>query len=102
MDYHQHHALVRRFGAAAIEERLTDVALLMRTAFPQCVWHLDPDPDSREPQQLEVGISDARTALYFTNDELRAYSAEKRRCDTDHRLHHALSKLLDAQAAHQD
>lgn len=98
MDKHQHHVLACRFGAAAIEERLTDVALLMRTAFPQCEWHLDLDPGSRELHQLDVDFSGARTALYFTNEELCAYSGEKRRCDTDHRLHRALSKLLDKRA----
>lgn len=98
MDKHQHHVLARRFGAAAIEERLTEVALLMQIAFPQCEWHLDPDPESRELQQLNVGFSGAWTALYFTNEELCAYSGEKRRCDTDHRLHRALGKLLDEHA----
>jgi hypothetical protein len=94
MSHYQHEVLVRKFGAEALEQRLTDVALLMRSVFPQCSWHLDEDPDKPAQQRLDVEFADARTSLYFTNDELRSYSSEKRHCDTDHRLQHALHYLF--------
>lgn len=87
--------LGQKLGADAIEERVTEIALLMRKAYPHCRWDPDGEVDQSYAYRLRVQVNGREAPVIFTNRELLTYSRKKRRAAIDHRMHDTLSKLLD-------
>lgn len=92
---YQPNTLGRRIGADAIEERLTEIALLTRKTFPYCKWDHARDIDHPYTYRLIVQVDGREAPLTFTNRELLTYSREKRLRAIDHRMADALNKLFD-------
>lgn len=91
---YRHISLGLELGSAAVEERLTEIALLMRKTFPDCYWErgeTDGRPGSREMHVLVDGRDEP---VCFTDRELISYSLRRRRAAIDHRMHDALARLL--------
>lgn len=80
-------------GSAAIEERLTEIALLMRKTFPDCYWKRCNVDDHRE---MHIILNGREEPVCFTDRELINYSNRRRRTGIDHRMRDALNRLLDA------
>lgn len=82
-------------GSAAVEARLTEIALLMRKSFPECYWKRQGCMDDDRKNEMHVIINGREEPLCFTDRELISYSAKKRRTAIDHRMREVLVKLLD-------
>jgi hypothetical protein len=84
-------------GSAAVEQRLTEIALLMRKTFPHCYWEQSENvaEDDHHKNKMHVVLNGRDRPLCFTDRELINYSTIKRRIHIDHRMHEVLSKLLD-------
>lgn len=95
MNAYQRNRFGRKLGADAIEERLTEIALLMRKAYPHCMWDPEEEADRLYTYRLRVQVNGREAPLLFTSRELLTYSRKKRRAAIDHRIHDTLSKLLD-------
>ena len=80
-------------GSSAIEERLTEIALLMRKTFPDCYWEHQNVADDRRAMHVIVNGRDEH--LCFTDRELINYSNRRRRTTIDHRICNVLTRLLD-------
>ena len=82
-------------GSKAIEERLTEIALLMRKSFPEYYWKRQDGADDAHDNEMHVVVNGRDEPLYFTDRELISYSNRKRRTAIDHRMHRVLTRLLD-------
>lgn len=86
-----------QFGTKAVESRLTDIALLMKTAFPDYAWHHESETEHPNARRLDIHGPSATTSVFFTNRELLTYSNVKRRCALDRRMFDALCEAFYAQ-----
>lgn len=82
-------------GSAALEARLTEIALLMRKSFPDCYWARRADMDSDSTNEMHVIINGKDARVCFTDRELISYSGTRRRTAIDHRMHAVLTRLLE-------
>lgn len=79
-------------GSAAVEQRVTEIALLMRKAFPEYRWERARRGDGRH--RLLVHFGKREIPVDFTYRELLTYSRLKRRRALDRRMYEALKKLF--------
>lgn len=87
--------LGQKLGADAVEQRLTEISLLMRKTKPHCSWDHTQETDRPYTYRLLVQVNGREAPLHFTVRELLTYSRQKRREAIDHRMHDALGKLFD-------
>lgn len=83
-------------GTDAVEERLTEIALLMRKTFPEYYWERREAGDDHRHNAMHVIVNGREEPLCFTDRELISYSCRKRRTAIDHRMHAMLTRLLAA------
>jgi len=83
-------------GANAVEERLTEIALLTRKTFPECRWTRQNGTPAEHINELRVIVNSREEPVRFTDRELISYSSRKRRTVIDHRMQAVLKRLLDA------
>lgn len=95
MNTNHRNSLGHKLGTAAIETRLTDIALLMKTVFPDYVWHCEPEGEHPETCRLDIQGPAATTSVVFTNRELLTYSIAQHRSLLDRRMYYALRKAFD-------
>lgn len=93
----KHHRISLGFelGSAAVEERLTEIALLMCETFPDCYWE-HHDADDHDQHEMHVIVNGREAPLCFTNRELINYSNRRHCTAIDHRMRAVLTQLLDA------
>lgn len=84
-------------GTAAVEERLTEIALLMRKTFPLCYWYRREAGEEVPALEMHVVVNGHDEPVCFTDRELINYSLKRRRTAIDHRMHDALARLLNAE-----
>lgn len=82
-------------GSAAVEARMTEIALLMRKSFPECYWERRAGLNNDSTNEMHVIINGKDEPVRFTDRELISYSGKKRRTDIDHRMRDVLVRLLD-------
>lgn len=83
-------------GTAAVEERLTEIALLMRKTFPLYYWHRREAGERTSALEMHIVVNGHDEQVCFTDRELISYSRKRRRTAIDHRMHDVLARLLDA------
>ena len=88
--------LGQELGSAAIEERLTAIALLMRKVFPHYHWERGDERNGARMHRMHVHLEGRNAPICFTDRELISYSNLRRRTAIDHRMHEVLSRLLQA------
>ncbi|OWW21686.1 hypothetical protein [Noviherbaspirillum denitrificans] len=81
-------------GSAAVEERLTEIALLMRETFPQCYWGQLDGNGQEHVREMHVMVNGRDVPVCFTDRELISYSRRQRQTSIDHRMHEVLVRLL--------
>jgi hypothetical protein len=94
MKHHHRISIERQFGSLAIEQRATDISLLMREVFPSYRWDLDCSPGQSDTRRLDIEVAGGETTILFANKEVQMYSSRKRDCNVDHRLQAALITIL--------
>jgi hypothetical protein len=82
-------------GSAAIEERLTEIALLMRQTFPEYCWEHKRDGNDARLHRLHVYLDGHEAPVNFTYRELLMYSRLRRRCAIDRRMYNVLKSLFE-------
>jgi hypothetical protein len=82
-------------GSAAVEARMTEIALLMRKSFPDCYWARRACADDDSTNEMHVVINGKDEPVCFTDRELISYSGKSRRTNIDHRMHDVLVRLLN-------
>lgn len=82
-------------GSAAVETRLTEIALLMRKSFPDCYWERQEGSDDGSTNEMHVIINGREEPVNFTDRELISYSGKRRRTAIDHRMRDVLIRLLE-------
>lgn len=98
MKHHHRKSIELQFGSVAIEQRSTDISLLMREIFPNYRWDLGNSPQS-DTRRLDIEVAGVETTILFSNKEVRRYSYEKRGGKMDHRLQDALRSILPSPMA---
>ena len=88
--------LGHELGSAAVEERLTAIALLMRKAFPDYRWERHQTGDDSSMHRMHVHLNGRDEPICFTDRELISYSNLQRRTAIDHRMHDVLNRLFRA------
>lgn len=88
-------SLGSELGSAAIEERLTEIALLMKQTFPEYCWEQERHGNDARLHRLHVYLAGHEAPVNFTYRELLTYSRLRRRCVIDRRMYNALKALFD-------
>ena len=83
-------------GSVELEQRMTEIALLTRKAFPEYKWEVAKDGGRGHPYCLLVHLAGREMPVNFTYRELVTYSRLRRRYALDHRMHDALNKLFES------
>jgi hypothetical protein len=84
----------RELGSAAVEQRMTEIALLMRKTFPDFYWERCAADNNGRTNRMHVLVEGRDEPICFTDRELISYSSEKRRTMIDYRMHAVLSRLF--------
>lgn len=84
----------RKMGTAAVEQRLTAIALLMHEVFPHYSWEVHEETNQPTIPRLHVYGHESDQYVDFSWRELITYSNVKRSCTIDHRMHDTLRKLF--------
>lgn len=95
MDNSLEDLLLRLKGAAAVEEKVKEIALQSRRGVPHCVWDLDQGMNHAGQHRLDVCVAQIEVRLYFTDQELISYPNDEQHYHVDNRLQHALGKLFN-------
>lgn len=95
MDNSLEDLLLRLKGAAAVEDKVKEIALQSHRGVPHCVWDLDQGMNYAGQHRLDVCVAHIEIRLYFTDQELMCYADDERQCHVDHRLQQALGKLFN-------
>ncbi|WP_420474582.1 hypothetical protein [Noviherbaspirillum sp. ST9] len=82
-------------GSAAVEARLTEIALLMRKSFPDCYWARRARMGDDGMNEMHILINGKDEPVCFTDRELISYSGLRRRTAIDHRMRNVLARLLE-------
>lgn len=82
-------------GSAAVEERLTEIALLMREVFPKYSWEDGHGADGAGGRCLHVRVAGREAPVNFTYRELLTYSRLRQRRLIDRRVYNALKTLFE-------
>lgn len=84
----------KKLGAAAIEQRLTEIALLSKAAFPTLSWR--PETlDSPKKNSLDVQFLGRHDVVQFTNSEMQSHSRVLRIRALDHRMYAVVRRLYE-------